>query len=61
VTTPPAARHTLMPLTQNFLATVSSERRIDDIGDFTYVRCGKVRIPFSETEEYSADNRVTAE
>jgi hypothetical protein len=32
-----------------------------DIGDITYVQCGKVRIPFSEMEEYSADNRVTAE
>jgi hypothetical protein len=40
---------------------VSSERWINDIGDITYVRCGKTRIPFSEIEEYCADNRVSAE
>ena len=46
VTAPRAARHTLMPLTQNLLATVSSERWIDDIGDITYVRAAKYVFHF---------------
>jgi hypothetical protein len=46
---------------ENFLIAVLSERWTDDIGDITYVTCGKARIPFSVTEEYCADNRVSAE
>jgi hypothetical protein len=34
---------------------------MDDIGDSTYVRSGKTRIPFSGNEEYCGDNRVSAE
>jgi hypothetical protein len=41
-----------------FADTMSSERWVDDIGDSTYVRCGKTRIPFSEIEEYCADDKV---
>jgi hypothetical protein len=46
---------------ENLLIGVSSERWADDIGDITYVLCGKARIPFSVMEEYCADNRVSAE
>jgi len=31
---------------------------MEDIGDITYLRGGKVRIPFSMMEEYCADNRA---
>jgi hypothetical protein len=51
-----AAEHTPMPLTQSSLTTVSSERWMDDIGNSTYVQCGKTRIPLSEIEEYCADD-----
>jgi hypothetical protein len=54
-----AAERTPMPLNQYSLATVSSERWIDDIGDITYVRCGKARISFPVVEEYSGDNCVS--
>jgi hypothetical protein len=37
---------------------MSGERWMEDIGDITYVRGGKVRIPFSMMEEYCADNRA---
>jgi hypothetical protein len=41
-----------------FASAVSSERQICDIGDSTYMRGGKTRIPFLRMEEYCADHRV---
>jgi hypothetical protein len=61
VTTPRVAKHVLCHALKKLLTPLSSERWIDDIGDITYARCGKARIPFSEMEEYCADNGVSAE
>ena len=60
MTTPQAAKHALMPLTQNSLTSV---KRTGDVRywSFNYVGSAKVRIPFSVMEAYGVDDQVTVE